>query len=310
MTPIIIDQKFKDLISPLGEDEYRQLEENILREECRDPLVVWLERNILLDGHHRHAICSKHNKEFKVVALSFPDELAAEEWMLQNQLGRRNLSTEMTAYLRGRLYETRKKREGRPEKLGQSVLVSGATRDELAETTGVVGRTIQRDAAFAKAVDIVAKTAGKEAKDLILSGRSGLSRDRIKRLATQAPDKIEFEMQVRRERAASTREDREDLDADQIEESAEISGKLKKDRQLKKLEVIHRLSSAWDSFMSFIIKARGDEAPETMMPDWCLEEGEWLYERSGEAIAELQSWRVAIEKQFPALKYRKFRAVN
>jgi len=38
---ITIDPEFKALIPPLAADELRQLEENILRDGCRDPLVVW-----------------------------------------------------------------------------------------------------------------------------------------------------------------------------------------------------------------------------------------------------------------------------
>jgi len=36
-----IDPEFHALIPPLTEEEYRQLEENILRDGCRDALVVW-----------------------------------------------------------------------------------------------------------------------------------------------------------------------------------------------------------------------------------------------------------------------------
>ena len=38
---IQIDPEFKALIPPLAPDELAQLEANILRDGCRDPLVVW-----------------------------------------------------------------------------------------------------------------------------------------------------------------------------------------------------------------------------------------------------------------------------
>lgn len=62
---ITIKKKFKSLIRPLSTDEYEQLEQNLLDEGCRDPLVVW--GDILLDGHNRHAICTKHDIPFNTV---------------------------------------------------------------------------------------------------------------------------------------------------------------------------------------------------------------------------------------------------
>ena len=43
----------------LTEDEFKQLEENILKEgKLRSPLIVW--NNTLVDGHNRDAILQKH----------------------------------------------------------------------------------------------------------------------------------------------------------------------------------------------------------------------------------------------------------
>ena len=38
---LTIDPQFKNLIPPLQRTEYLQLEENLLADGCRDPLVVW-----------------------------------------------------------------------------------------------------------------------------------------------------------------------------------------------------------------------------------------------------------------------------
>ncbi len=38
---ILIDEEFKRLIPPLTSDEIHHLEENILKEGCRDPLILW-----------------------------------------------------------------------------------------------------------------------------------------------------------------------------------------------------------------------------------------------------------------------------
>ena len=86
---ITIDPEFKALIPPLAADELRQLEENILRDGCRDPLVVW--NGILIDGHNRHEICTRHGLQFETKEMVFDDRSHAEEWIIRNQFGRRNL---------------------------------------------------------------------------------------------------------------------------------------------------------------------------------------------------------------------------
>ena len=63
--PMIIDPEFKALIPPLVPEELAQLEANILADGCRDPLVTW--RGILIDGHNRFEICSRHGLEFQTV---------------------------------------------------------------------------------------------------------------------------------------------------------------------------------------------------------------------------------------------------
>jgi N6-adenosine-specific RNA methylase IME4 len=88
---ITIDPEFKALIPPLAADELRQLEENILRDGCRDPLVVW--NGILIDGHNRHEICTRNGIEFRVRCIDFESRTHARIWMRNNQAGRRNLTT-------------------------------------------------------------------------------------------------------------------------------------------------------------------------------------------------------------------------
>ena len=59
MINLKIDPEFQNQIPPLTDDEYKQLEENILKEgKLLSPLIVW--NNILVDGHNRYAILQKH----------------------------------------------------------------------------------------------------------------------------------------------------------------------------------------------------------------------------------------------------------
>ena len=57
-----IDDEFRHLIRPLRQREYAQLEQNILSDGCRDPIVVW--NGVIVDGHNRYEICMCHGVPF------------------------------------------------------------------------------------------------------------------------------------------------------------------------------------------------------------------------------------------------------
>lgn len=66
---IQIDSEFKNLIPPLSSEERQGLESSLLKEGCRDALVLW--GDILIDGHNRYEICTKHNIPYKTVQKEF-----------------------------------------------------------------------------------------------------------------------------------------------------------------------------------------------------------------------------------------------
>jgi len=140
---IQIDAEFKALIPPLAPDELAQLEANILRDGCRDPLVVW--DGILIDGHNRFAICSKHGLGFKTVAMEFESRAHVRVWMRDNQGGRRNLSPawkiELELGNKVDLLEIGKKTQGkRNDLLSQNDIKSPpapvSTRSQIAKAAG------------------------------------------------------------------------------------------------------------------------------------------------------------------------------
>ena len=109
MINLKIDPEFQSQIPPLTDDEFKQLEENILKEgKLLSPLIVW--NNTLVDGHSRYAILQKHPEiYFSTMPLRFENREKAIAWICRNQLGRRNLSPEQKRYLLGKQYEAEKK---------------------------------------------------------------------------------------------------------------------------------------------------------------------------------------------------------
>ncbi|MEZ4947576.1 MAG: ParB N-terminal domain-containing protein [Cyclobacteriaceae bacterium] len=182
-TKIVIREEFKSLIPPLSVEELEQLEENILEEGVRDPVILWeLDgKFILVDGHNRFAICQKHNLQFPFKKVSFKDDEEVQAWMVKNQLGRRNLSNEQQSYLRGLRYH-QEKQQGRRADLTSSQnepkLHTEQTADRLAEEYNVSRNTIKRDAQFAAGVELIGKENA-EIKKEILQGKAKLKKQDI-----------------------------------------------------------------------------------------------------------------------------------
>jgi hypothetical protein len=180
---IVINEELRSLIPPLSDEEIHQLEENILKEGVRDPLVIWPSGDsyILVDGHNRFSICRKHHLEFPFKKIDFRDEAEARDWMVKNQLGRRNLSQEKQSYLRGLRYNQEKqqgKRVDLTSTQNESKLETEQTADRLAEEYNVSRNTIKRDAQFAAGIELIGKE-NPEIKKRILQGKAKLKRQDI-----------------------------------------------------------------------------------------------------------------------------------
>jgi hypothetical protein len=160
-----INPKFRSLIPPLAPEELAQLEANIRADGCRDPLVTW--RGVLIDGHNRYDICTRHGIKFETVEMEFADEEAALDWMDANQLGRRNLAPDSRTYIIGRrVARAEKHKGGRPSK---NPCPSGSsftppTVAEIAKESKTSERTAFRAANVYRAVEKLAETQPEQAQ--------------------------------------------------------------------------------------------------------------------------------------------------
>jgi N6-adenosine-specific RNA methylase IME4 len=82
-------QELESLIPPLSNEEFKQLERNILEEGIREPLITW--NGILIDGHNRYRIAQEHDMNYETLEKEFDNINRVKEWMIHNQFGRRNL---------------------------------------------------------------------------------------------------------------------------------------------------------------------------------------------------------------------------
>lgn len=85
-----IDNELRDLLPPLTKEELETLEQNLLKDGCTSPIFTW--NGYIVDGHNRYGICEKHNIEFEEIKLAYESKDDIIQWVIENQLGRRNLT--------------------------------------------------------------------------------------------------------------------------------------------------------------------------------------------------------------------------
>ena len=193
MINLKIDPEFQSQIPPLTNDEFKQLEENILKEgKLLSPLIVW--NNTLVDGHNRYAILQKHPEiYFSTMPLPFENREEVLAWICKNQLGRRNLTPEQKYYLMGKQYEAekavhggdRKSTDAKSSSLNANLIDSTKTCDRIAEENRVSKDTVIRASRYMRGVEI-AEELMPGLKQSILSGQMKVSKADMHRLAKVA----------------------------------------------------------------------------------------------------------------------------
>ena len=195
MPKIIIDEEFKALLPALDKDTFALLEENLLQNGCRDSIVLW--GDILIDGHNRYEICSKHGIEYNTISRDFASREEALIWIISTQVSRRNLNPMQLSHFRGLHYIADKKIQGsyqqNQQKRQDDVFASarqGSTSQRLAKQYRVSSRTIDRDAKTAAAIEAIGKTS-ETAKKMILSGEVAIDRLKLRELSECPREEIE-----------------------------------------------------------------------------------------------------------------------
>lgn len=205
---ITILPELQGLIPPLQNAEYEQLAANIRKDGCREALLIWQTTqgiidgtddaspvNVLIDGHNRYSICTRDNIDFKVALREFPTLQAVRDFMIDNQLGRRNLTPEQMSYLRGLKYRNERQTTGRPvqsetvannegEKQAAGVPAE-RTRDKLAKEFNVSPRTILRDRDYSEGIDRLTP----ELKQQVLKGSEKVPKEVVREIGrNHSPD--------------------------------------------------------------------------------------------------------------------------
>jgi transcriptional regulator with XRE-family HTH domain len=225
---ITINDELRTYVDPLTPAEHEALERSLLTEGCREALVLW--RDILIDGHNRHAICTQHGIPFRTVQNDkFESIEDVKLWMIDNQLARRSV----TDFQRG-LMALRKKEilaarvvpklEGELQsEADQAVPFTPPwnTREEVARAARVSANTISQ-------IERIQKAAAPELVDAVRAGQISVSAaanvaslSREAQVAAVAGGKKELQQaarQVREQKSAAKPKKDKDLSNESPEE--------------------------------------------------------------------------------------------
>lgn len=185
---IISIDELKELIKPLQEDEYEQLKVNIIQNGCQDTLKIWQtfenvvnpdgesseEIFVLVDGHNRFKICNENRIPYNISIMNFESLEDVKSFMIDLQLGRRNVNPLEVSYYRGLQYN-RFKWIGLQQDKDED---SKKTAVAIGEHYNVDERTIRRDGQFAEGLEMLTK----ELKNEVLEGKVKVTKKDLQKL--------------------------------------------------------------------------------------------------------------------------------
>lgn len=144
-----VDKEFEDLLPVLSPEELEKLENSILQYGMLDPIKIWQEPDtgewIIIDGHNRYNILKKHKinwhywQDYKIMG-ELETRGDVKQWMLEQQLGRRNLSPAERYEIVQKFKSVFQKKAKQNQSLGgkgKSNLLEANVQKEMAKATGV-----------------------------------------------------------------------------------------------------------------------------------------------------------------------------
>ena len=257
-----IDPEFESRIPPLTDDEFQQLEENILADGVIiSPIVVW--EGVVVDGHNRFRIVEKHpHISFTTCERQFENRHEALAWICKNQLGRRNLTFQQKKYLIGKQYDSEKASHGGDRK-SEEVKSSGQkahliadkkTAERIAEENGINEKTVRRAAQYSRAVDLADEVEPGIRKE-ILSGAIKATDKEITALASADPEErptLIEELRKPPEQRRKVLPERHLLSTEEIasEKLADISKETPEDMLSELEDALHSFKFRWSVCLS------------------------------------------------------------
>ncbi|WP_426148111.1 hypothetical protein [Polaromonas sp. DSR2-3-2] len=167
---ITVNEELLAYIDPLTPEENETLERSLLAEGCRDALVLWGE--VLVDGHNRHRICTRHGIPFNTVQNTrFTSIDDVHLWMIEQHLGRRSVSDFQRGVLALRKKDILTARvQPAPAESSGSEAAPVAAKPEPVPTMGAIAKSARISNATIHQIEKIQKSAAPELVAAVKSG--------------------------------------------------------------------------------------------------------------------------------------------
>jgi len=213
---LVIDEALMEMIGlpRMDEEKFARLKEDIVRDGgVSDPIIVWAERGVIIDGRHRYTAWDELPDDAgidppEIVEMTFGSEEEVIQWARRRALNQRNLDSKQEALIIAEIYEQEKKAtRGRPRKgsgpdgapkppsdesepTSTSGNVSGSARSRVAQQVGVSESTVAESDRYARALKAISEIDTKLGRDLRV-GHLDASKEDVITMAKLAPESLQ-----------------------------------------------------------------------------------------------------------------------
>jgi len=180
LKPLIVNPEYRDLMPCPTDEEYKALEESIVRKsEATEPIIINKD-DVILDGHTRYAICIKHGCFYRTDVRDFESSVHEKIFVIESNIIRRHLSTIQKAQLAMVLEPLYSEQAKQRQEATQ--LIGNATQKQDVDGSVQMNLTIENKG---QARDQAAKVVG----------LSPTTYHRAKTVLEKAPEKLRKEVQ-------------------------------------------------------------------------------------------------------------------
>ncbi len=181
-TNLVTDPELAAYLPPLDRETKALLEDSIRTAgKARQPIEVWKNKGIIVDGHNRYEICTRLKLPFEVIELEFKDRKAAKQHMLDVQVTRRNLTKDQASVFRGQYTKMLRGKRAKDIASGKDVDTSVSSSEQAAKDTGVSLSTVKRDVHYADGVTELARSDPEEAAK-VTTGKSMVNKAAVEKI--------------------------------------------------------------------------------------------------------------------------------
>lgn len=177
MKKLQISPEFERLTVPASKEEISRLEDSLLHNGCKAPIITW--NGYIVDGHKRYRLCSYEDITYDTCELGIQDRDDVIIYLCKERLTFAKRSSPTYHYLIGKWYLSLKEK-------GNMMPSAVST---VASEIGLSKSTVQRDGEYALAIDMIAERDF-ELYQFIIMGKAAMPKKEVHKISEM--DNAEF----------------------------------------------------------------------------------------------------------------------